>query len=134
MYYCDTPASDAERVLRIIDSLAEHVPDHIKVELDSLRGLLKSPLFYQYLDYQDLQKISELTDSVSDPVIHCILHYLSHYSAFYISVCFSRYTPTTHSIWSSLDFESKDFNFHTFERLISSCSFYCIFWSDVATV
>ena len=55
---------DAERVLRIIDSLTEHVPDHIKVELDSLRGLLKSPLFYQYLDYQDLQKISELTDSV----------------------------------------------------------------------
>ena len=58
------PVSDAERVLRIIESLAEHVPDHIKVELDSLKGLLKSPLFYQYLDYQDLQKISDLTDSV----------------------------------------------------------------------
>ena len=54
--------------MRIIESLVEHVPEHIKVELDSLRGLLKSPLFYQYLDYHDLQKISELTDSVGDSV------------------------------------------------------------------
>ncbi|XP_063681149.1 multiple PDZ domain protein-like [Bolinopsis microptera] len=58
--------ADAERVLRIIESLVEHVPEHIKLELDSLRGLLKSPLFYQYLDYHDLQKISELTDSGRD--------------------------------------------------------------------
>ena len=57
--------ADAERVLKIIESLVEHVPEDIRLELDSLVGLLKSPLFYQYLDHHDLQKISQLSNKVT---------------------------------------------------------------------
>ena len=56
----DSPcfSSDAERVLRLIDAVIDRVPDSIRTEVDRLRGILRSPIFYRYLNHKDMEKFT----------------------------------------------------------------------------